>query len=129
MEFLADAVAIVRHMRKRGMVSRAAQILDEADSGQHTIYLSVITLMEVLYLSERKRIDLHLRELVDRVAGSPNYSIVPIGSEIIVTAEEINDVPELHDRVLVATAKWLQVPILTPDRVIARSRHAQVIWK
>ena len=129
MEYLADTVAIVRHMRKRRMGNQAGRILDEADSGLHTIHLSAMTLMEVLYLSERRRIDLRLSELIERVVGSPNYHLVPIGREIVVTAEDVDDVPELHDRILVATAKWLHVTLLTSDQVIARSKHVQAIWK
>lgn len=97
---------------------QAARILREADSGEHTIHISAITLMEVLYLSQRRRIDLPLGELVERVKESPNYAIVPVGSEIVIAAEEVDDVPELHDRILVATAKWLGVSILTGDQVI-----------
>lgn len=100
----------------------------EADAGQHTIYISAITLMEVLYLSQRRRIDVPLQELVKQVAKSPNYAIVPVGQEIVLAAEDVDDVPELHDRILVATAKWLRVPILTGDQVIAKSKHVQSIW-
>lgn len=128
MEYLADTVTIVRHMRGRRLGPRAAHILDQADLGQHTIDISAITLMEVLYLSQRRRIELRLRELLTRVAASPNYAIIPIGPEIVGFAEDVDDVPELHDRILVATAGWLQVPILTSDRVIAQSSHAEAIW-
>ncbi len=84
--------------------------------------------MEVLYLSQRQRIDLPVQELVTRVTASPNYAIVPVGSEIVLAAEDVDDVPELHDRILVATAKWLQTPILTSDQVIANSKHIKSIW-
>ena len=69
-----------------------------------------------------------MRELVSRVAASPNYAIVPVGSEIVLAAEDVDDVPELHDRILVATAKWLQTPILTSDQVITNSKHIKSIW-
>ena len=52
MDYLADTVAIVRHLRQHpALGSQAANILHEADQGLHRIYLSAITLMEVLYLS------------------------------------------------------------------------------
>jgi hypothetical protein len=34
----------------------------------------------------------------------------------------------LHDHILVATANRPGVPLLTSDRVIAGSKHVQVIW-
>ncbi len=127
--FLADAVAIVRHLCGHPALGReAARILQEADQGLHRIYLSAITLMEVLYLSEAGRIDLPLADLVDTVSRSRNYEVVPVGIDVTLTAVGIDDVPELHDRIVVATANYLGVPILTGDQVIAGSRHVQTLW-
>ena len=128
MDYVADTVAIVRHLRRKRLGRQAAQILREADAGQHIIAISSITLMEILYLSEAKRIDVHLPEVINLTLASTNYAIVPIDADIVLTAATIDDVPELHDRVLVATANSLGVPLLTSDRVIAGTKHAQVIW-
>jgi len=84
--------------------------------------------MELLYLSEMKRVELQLDELVEVVSSSTNYEIIPVHSEVVLAAASIDDVPELHDRVIVGTAKWLDVPILTSDRAIKQSKHVQTIW-
>jgi PIN domain nuclease of toxin-antitoxin system len=129
MEYLADTVAIVRHLRNHpALGSEAARILREADEGVHHVFLSAITLMEVLYLSEAERIDIPLTELVGTVSSGRNYEIVPVDADVILAAVDIDDVPELHDRVIVATARYLGVPILTGDQVIAASRYAQTLW-
>ena len=129
MDYLADTVAIVRHLRQHpALGSQAASILHEADQGLHRIYLSAITLMEVLYLSEAGRIDLHLDELVATVSRASNYEVVPVDADVTLAAVGIDDVPELHDRIIVATARYLHVPILTGDRVIAASQHTQTLW-
>jgi len=129
MEYLADTVAIVRHLCEQpALGSQAAKILHETDVGGHHVYLSAITLMEVLYLSEAKRIDLQLTELIGLVSGSANYEIVPVNADTVLSAAEVDDVPELHDRILVGTAVWLGVPILTGDQVISESSHTRAIW-
>lgn len=129
MEYLADTVALVRHLQRHPALGRqAARILMEADLGGHHIFLSPITLLEVLYLAEAKRIDLALTELIQHISSSSNYGIVPVDAHVVLTATEVDDVPELHDRILVATAKTLNVPILTGDQVITRSRHVATIW-
>jgi PIN domain nuclease of toxin-antitoxin system len=84
--------------------------------------------MEILYLSEAKRIDVRLPEVINLTLASTNYAIVSIDAEIVLAAATIDDVPELHDRILVATANSLGVPLLTSDKVIASSKHVQVIW-
>lgn len=129
MEYLADTVAIVRHLRRHPALGReAAKILHEADQGLHTIYISAITLMEVLYLSEAGRIDLPLTELTVAVSRSRNYKVLPVDSDVTLAAVGIGDVPDLHDRIVVASARYLGVPILTGDKVIAASEHAQTLW-
>jgi len=129
MDYLADTVAIVRHLRQHPALGRqAASTLQEADQGMHRIYLSAITLMEVLYLSEAGRIDLPLDELVAIVSRASNYKVVPVDADVTLAAVGIDDVPDLHDRIIVATARHLGVPILTGDRVIAASQHVQTLW-
>lgn len=49
--------------------------------------------------------------------------------EVVTSAVGIDDVPELHDRLIVATAKLLTVPILTNDPVMSGSKHTTTIWK
>jgi predicted nucleic acid-binding protein len=128
-EYLADTVAIVRHLRGHPALGpRAAEILNAADLGDHHVYLSAITLMEVLYLSEARRVDVGLSELIERVNASTNYEIVPVGADVVLAAAEVDDVPELHDRVVAGTARLLGVPILTGDEVIGKSRQVQTIW-
>jgi PIN domain nuclease of toxin-antitoxin system len=129
MDYLVDTVAIVRHLGSHPALGReAARILHEADTGLHRIFLSAITLMEVLYLFEAGRIDLPLAELVATVSPARNYEIVPVDTEVILAAADIDDVPELHDRIIVGTARHLGVSILTGDQVIAASRHVQTLW-
>lgn len=129
MEYLADTVAIVRHLRGHPALGpQAAQILQDADVGRHHVYLSAITLMEVLYLSEAKKVNVRLDELIGRVSGSVNYEIVPVNADVVLAAAEVDDVPELHDHIIVGTAKWLGVPLLTGDEIIRKSSHVRTIW-
>jgi len=129
MDYLADTVAIVRHLRNHpALGSEAARILREADAGLYRIALSGITLMEVLYLSEAGRIDVPLTELVSIVSHSRNYEIIPVDANVVIAAIGIDDVPDLHDRIIVATALHLGVPILTGDRIITASSHIQTVW-
>jgi PIN domain nuclease of toxin-antitoxin system len=129
MRYLADTVAIVRYLRTHPALGKqAAKLLRSADQGDHHIYLSAISLMEVMYLSEAKRVDVRVDDLIELVSHSANYEIVPVGAEIVSVATGIDDVPDLHDRMIAASASWLGVPILTSDAVMSRSRHVNTIW-
>lgn len=47
--------------------------------------------------------------------------------DILKTAAEIDDIPELHDRLIAATAKYLDLPLITNDPEIGASRHITVL--
>ena len=128
MFYLADTVALVRHLRRgRGLGREARRILREADQGQHTIAISGITLMEILYLSERRRIPVDLTTLDNFLAHSSNYAVVSVGFEVVKAAAAIDDIPELHDRLIAGTASWLGVPVLTNDPAMVASQHVQTV--
>jgi predicted nucleic acid-binding protein len=48
--------------------------------------------------------------------------------ELIEKAFEINDVPELHDRLIAGTALKAGVKLITNDPVISVSKFVKVIW-
>jgi predicted nucleic acid-binding protein len=130
MNYVVDTVALVRHLRGgKRLGAGAKHILQEADAGLHTMYISGVTLMEILYLSESRRIAVDLRAVQDLLNRSRNYRVIPIGLEVVTMAVSIDDVPELHDRLIVATAKLLTVPILTNDPVMVGSQHTTTVWK
>jgi PIN domain nuclease of toxin-antitoxin system len=129
MYYLADTMALVWYLSGRRRLGRQARrILWEADQGHHTIAISGVTLMEILYLSERRRIPISLENLGNLLAQSTNYTVVPIGFEVVKAAAGIDDVSELHDRLIAGTAAWLGIPILTNDPVMIDSQHVQTVW-
>ena len=94
MYYLADTVALVRHLRGgRGLGRRVRTILGEADEGHHTIAISGITLMEILYLSERRRIPVDLTALDNLLTHSSNYAVVAIGFEVVNPTTLLNTIP------------------------------------
>jgi len=130
MLYVADTVTLVRHLEKKRKLGRQAQrILNEADQGHHTVALSGVTLMEVLYLSERGRISVGLGALGNWLAQSRNYLVIPVDFAVIAATATIDDIPELHDRVIAGTAVWLGVAILTNDPDMIASRHVQTVWR
>jgi len=129
MEYLFDTVTIIRHFSGMGKIGkRAKDILDATEMGKHHLYISTISLVEIMYLSEKNRIMINLGETLKLIHSSINYSIVDLKSDIIQIAEYIQ-VPDIFDRLIVATAKYLDIPILTSDKMITDKRIVDVIWE
>ena len=41
---------------------------------------------------------------------------------------DLKDIPELHDKIIVATAKHLNLPIITKDEILHHLSHVKTIW-
>ena len=96
MEYLADTVAIVRYFSKTGKIGKLAlNILREADNGEHVIYVSIISIVEIMYLAERNKVPLKLDETLSKILLSDNYNIVDLDVDTIHSAKIIHGL-ELH---------------------------------
>lgn len=128
MELLADTVAIIRHFAKFGNIGvKAKEVLQNADNGEASIFISIISIVEVMYLFEVNKIPIGLADIQQCLEGFDNYKIVDLDFDIVTIAEKIKGM-ELHDRLIVATARYLNVPILTSDEEIKNSVIVKVIW-
>ncbi len=128
MEYLADTVAIIRHLSGTGKIGKAAkEILKAADRGENIVYISIISLVEIMYLSEGHKIPVDFKTTHNKILKSENYQIIDLDMGIVEVAKGVKDL-ELHDRLIVATAKYLKIPILTCDISIQDSDAIEAIW-
>ena len=124
---MTDTQALVKFMIGKKVINdRSHQAFESADRGEVTIIIPAIVLMEVLYLFEKNRIDVGLLQTED-LFKSQNYQFEPLSFEILKTASEINDIPELHDRLIAATARYLDLPLITNDPVIRDSSFVEIL--
>ena len=125
--FVTDTQALVKFMMGKKVINdRSHQAFLSADKAESTIIIPAIVLMEVLYLFEKNRIDISLFQ-TDDLLKSQNYQFEPLSLEILKTASEITDIPELHDRLIAATARYLDLPLITNDPVIRASEFVDIL--
>jgi len=125
MQYLLDTVTLIRHFTETGKLGKKAkEILNFNDN---TFLISIVSLMEILYLSEKRRIDIDLKETLNRIELSSFYSIVNLTPEILKIANDLFFY-ELHDRLILSTAKWLDIPIISSDKEFEQVKAIQVLW-
>jgi PIN domain nuclease of toxin-antitoxin system len=128
MEYLADTVALVRHMSETGKIGKKAkEILDAADRGENIIYVSIFSMVEIMYLAEGSKISVDFDEVKKRINEAANYQLIDLNIGIVEVSRKLTNL-ELHDRLIAATANYLNVPILTSDEQIRESNSIEVIW-
>ncbi len=127
--YVTDTQAIIHFMENRKSIStKINKIFEDADNGKAVIYIPAIVLTEILYLFEKKRIQTSIFHFKGLFAKSSNYVEQELNINILEQAFEINDIPELHDRIIAATARYLGIPLLTNDPAIINSKYCQTIY-
>lgn len=129
MHYLLDTVTIIRHFSGQGRLGRnATLILSNIEQSNDVFMISVISLMEIMYLAEKNRITLDLSITLERLARSSAYQIINLTPVILQVAQQIS-FPELHDRLIIATAQWLEIPIISSDSKFSHVPGVTVVWE
>jgi len=127
-QYVTDTMAIVSYLSKRKLPLSVKQIFQSADLGLAKILIPSIVFVEIGYLSEKARIDVSLNDVLNHIASFANYSEQSLSFEIIVESYKISDIPELHDRLIGGTAKFLDIELITNDPLIQASAFVKTIW-
>jgi len=104
------------------------QIFQPADLGLVKIYIPSIVFFEIGYLSEKGRTDVGLNDVLTHIAEFSTYSEQSLTFNIVVETYRILDIPELHDRLIGGTAKFLDFELITNDPFIQASEFVKTVW-
>jgi PIN domain nuclease of toxin-antitoxin system len=129
---LADTHTILWYLTADARISRfAIAALDDATSAGDSIFVSAITMVEIHYLVEKGRLSAgDQRIVIEAVDDVRNpVRLVPVDRSVIDALGQVNrnEVPDMPDRIIAATALALGVPLLSRDHKI-RASQVQTIW-
>ncbi|MGH7354487.1 MAG: type II toxin-antitoxin system VapC family toxin [Candidatus Rokuibacteriota bacterium] len=132
--YAADTHALVWHLTGDSQLGATAhQILTEADQGLHVISVPAIVLVETVYIGEKQRRGISAEQvaaLFRAVTTSASYVVAPLDLAVVLEMQNIprDLISDMPDRIIVATARVLGLPLITDDREIRESRLVQIVW-
>ena len=112
--------------------SAANAALDGAVQHGNIIYLSTISIVEITYLIEKGKIAPDKLLRLDAQLRLPNTSFAvqsltkEISNMIGLIPRDI--VPDMPDRIIAATALYLDAPLISSDSEINKLNNIKVIW-
>ena len=131
-DYVTDTHALIWYLEdspRLGSEARAA--FDACDQGEVTIYVPTICLVEMVYLIEKARIPKKMMTLLEEElrAETSGLMLADLNIDVVNEVEKVirDDIPDLPDRIIAATALALKLPLITRDRKIQMS-GLRTIW-
>jgi len=117
---------LVGDTRRLGPAARVA--FDQAEAGRAVIIIPSIVLAESLHVSEKGRMKFKFERVLEMIESALNYRIYPLDLPVIRRASDLKGVSEIHDRIIVATAKHIELELITDDEEVRTSGQVGVVW-
>ena len=129
---IADTHAVIWYLFSDPRLGKAASaFIDDAIVNGNHVGVSAITIVEMVYLVEKARIPQSAVYDLEAATSDPNAVLqyVPLDENIATKMMEIprQNVPDLPDRIIAASARFHSVPLLTCDERI-KGLSLQTIW-
>lgn len=109
----------------------ASEAIEQTGETQSKLYISAITIVEIVYLVEKGRIPREALELLLEAVDDPATGLVvdtvDLNAALAVREIPRNDVPDMPDRLIAASALHHDIPLITKDEKIRRS-PVQTLW-
>lgn len=95
--------------------------------GAITLYIPSIVLLELLYLMKKQKLGKQFPSLLSKIKNRKKYVVISLDLGLIDMLAGADFPLEIHDSIIVATAKMLKLPVITKDREIKKV-YTQTIW-
>ena len=129
---VVDTNIVIWYFGDLPRLSPPAQSIMARAEASGTVFVASITVVELTYLVEKKRIPLDvivaLRDSLDD--SSTAFSLVELSREVADRVQNIprSSVPDMPDRIIAATALHLGLPLITSDVNIRKLTNVSTVW-
>lgn len=128
---VADTHTVIWYLLSpENLSTNATEALEQATAAGDPIYVASISVVEVIYLVERRRLpEVALERLTRALSEVDTVVIVPLDLAIAQAIRQIprDVIPDMPDRIIAGTALYLNLPLVTRDQRI-RSSGLETIW-
>ena len=129
MNFVADTHALLWWFTDSPKISlKASELFEKCEAGENIIFIPSIVIAESLSIFDKKRITFNFKNLFKKINDSENFVLIALDYPILEKMVTLKEIPELHDKIIVSTAKYLKAPIITKDKVLQKLPKVKTIW-
>lgn len=131
-KYILDTHALIWYLEGNSRMGAAAKAVMEDPSSE--MILPLIALAEAIDIVGKGRTSLpNVSALINDVTSDQRVEIYPLTIEVLLESLNAGAVPEMHDRLIVATTLYFknlghQVALLTRDVSISTSALVPIVW-
>ena len=132
-KYVVDTHALIWYLEGNSKLGKAAESVLSNPSAD--LILPTIALAEAIDIVAKGRTKLpNVTSLLNDVLGDKRIELLPLTLAVLQQSLTAVAVPEMHDRLIVASAMWLeslghQVALLTKDQSINDAALTPIIWQ
>ena len=99
--------------------------IEEVRNAGGRLLVPTIVLAEALAIAEKGKVEFNFQDMYQLITNEPEFEVVSFTSEILEEAMH-TEIPEIHDRIIVATARFYKAGMLTKDKMILESGEVKI---
>ena len=127
--FVIDTHALIWYLgESEKLPDLARKKLQGIDKGESIGFIPVIVLAEAGYIFEKGRTKVSLQEVLAVIDRGDNYRILDFDREQLEKMLEVEEVPEMHDRIIAAAADINGAEVITREEEMRSAKIVETIW-
>ncbi|MDA8215794.1 MAG: PIN domain-containing protein [Nitrospiraceae bacterium] len=128
MNYVTDTHSLVWYFTEDPRLGTSALNAFESTINEGIIFIPAVVLAEIMYIAQRGRITISFEETVKRIEETENFEVAPLSLDILKVADKIDADMEMHDKLIVAAAKYLEAVLITKDENISDLKIVLTVW-
>jgi PIN domain nuclease of toxin-antitoxin system len=129
MNFVTDTHALIWWFTDSPRLSsKASEIFEKCEKGENVIFIPSIVIAESLSIFDKKRVSFNFKNLFRKINDSENFVLIALDYPILQKMIALKEIPELHDKIIISTAKYLNLPLITKDNSLRNLTSIKTIW-
>lgn len=124
---IVDTHALVWHLIADSKLSELAKaFLDDVDNGKALLVIPAVVLSELFMIVEKGRTTLTAVNFAAQLKtwqSASNVQLTSLTPQLVIDSATLTSIPDIFDRLIVAEARALNVPLITRDPIITN-----IIW-
>ena len=126
--FITDTHALIWYLVGSSRLgSEARAHFDSAVEGESQIFIPAIVVAELIMFGEKHK-TIAPDKIFTKLRETPGFEFLPLLPETAEAIQPLTALSDIHDRLIVAEAMAQNMPLLSFDRSITKSKLVKVIW-